>query len=166
MAQQKRILGPLRALDLAVIALILLIGGVLAYTFLLSDESDASPMREVTATWTVVVKEVRPELTDTVQVGDTVRLDVAAPVAGEVIQVRTQPTMVEVPDAEGNLVAQPSKLNNDLYITVQGPATYNEVNLYIDGRPYKLNDSVDVYSTRWHFKGAFVELTWTGSEGE
>ena len=168
MVQQKRILGPLRVLDLVIIALVVLVGGALAYTFFVSGESDASPMQEVQADWTIVVKEVRSDLVDIVQVGDKVRLDVAAPVVGEVVEVRKQPTMVEVPDAEGNLVSQPSKLLYDLYISVHGEATYNEVNLYIDGRPYKINDSMDVYSNRWHYKGAIVTLEWsgTGSEGE
>lgn len=165
MAARKRVLGPLTWIDLIIIGLIVVgaVAGVLVY---INMAGKVGPMEEVEATWTILVPDIRAELAEKVKVGEEVRLDVAADAAGKVTDFVARPAKVEVPTADGKLVTQDSQVKYDLLITVKGPGEYNGINLYVGGRPLKLNDTIDIYSNAWHYRGVCADIWITRGEGQ
>lgn len=116
-----RLFGKINLIDLLVIVFIILLIGRFAVRldFNKINEGQGVETNEKEFKYTVFVEKVRPVTVNAVKPGDIVRDGKTNVVIGEVVEVRSEPHVAEIPTSDGELALAESKIYKDMYIKLR-----------------------------------------------
>lgn len=133
---QGRILGRVNVIDLLVlIALAALV--VLAFSFF------SSPEEQQVIETTFVIERIRDTTVLQLQEGDQIH-DRTGTLLGTVVEVRSEPNLVEVPTAEGSLEVEESPLYKDVWLVVRGTGEASSSRVAVGSVPLKVGDYLEL----------------------
>lgn len=94
----------------------------------------------------MIVREVWPDVAQSFEVGDEVRVKNTGALVGEVTSVETTQSLFAVETAEGELNATENPVMQDVFLVIEGEAEVSESGYAFNGTNVYINDQI-VYLT-------------------
>lgn len=154
--EKYRLFGIINPIDLAVMLVIILAGVFVARVVFGVGAGMNAPGID-TATVTMVAAKVRDVEKSKLEPGTTVRKKNGTPL-GEIVSVRIEPALTEVPTADGRLVQARSELLSDVTIVLRSRGTQTEQGFDVDGTLVRENMEVQFSTPTFQAMGRIQDL--------
>ncbi len=108
------------------------------------------------------VREAQPEVADSFEVGQPLRVKDTGTLLGEITDVRSEGSRTAVPDAQGELHEQPSPVEVDIWLTVEGEAVVSDAGFKFGNEFVYVNNDVKYLTPFTQFGGIILEMNVAG----
>lgn len=106
----------------------------------------------------LLAREAQPEVGESFEPGQPVRIKDTGTLLGEIVDVRVEGSAEAVPTSEGELVEQQSPVEVDVYLTVEGEATVSDAGFKFGNEFVYVNNDVKYLTPFTQFGGIILEM--------
>ncbi|MBN2848987.1 MAG: DUF4330 domain-containing protein [Coriobacteriia bacterium] len=110
----------------------------------------------------ILIRAAQPEIADSFEVGQQVRVKDTGTVLGEITEVTVEGSLAATPDAEGELHASRSPVLSDIRLTVRGEAVVSESGYRFGSQYVYVNNDIKYLTPFVQFSGILTRMQAVG----
>jgi len=159
-----RVFGRINVIDFAVILVIVLFLGGVAYTRL--KPGNLEGLEPTTIEVTFLVPNVRGPSVEVAVIGDVVKEAKTNQVLGEVVRKEVEPANLVVQMPDGRFWEMTSQTRKDMFLTVRGTGRVSENLIQLGGQEVRIGTPVSVKSRLYAFSAVVWDINLNPSGGQ